>query len=122
MAQLYYTFLSPVPLVLSLNNNFGCCLFVFSFLFFFFFFLVVILVVVLVALVKAGEPLYTVLRGFLLYVQLSPIAVAYFPANYNMKPELVCFKPSLNSLIAKLIKSNRLSQQFYKLFPDVLYC
>ncbi len=50
---------------------------------------VVLLVVVLVVLVKLGVHMHTILRGFILYAQLSPIAVAYFPDSYNMRQELV---------------------------------
>lgn len=49
----------------------------------------VALVVSLVLLVKLGVHLPTVLRGFLFYIQIAPIAVAYFPDIFGISTEVV---------------------------------
>lgn len=47
------------------------------------------LVVSLVFLVKLGVHLPTILRGFIFYIQITPIAVAYFPDIFNASSEIV---------------------------------
>lgn len=50
---------------------------------------VIALVVSLVLLVKLGVHLPTVLRGFLFYIQIAPIAMAYFPESFNLDTDVV---------------------------------
>lgn len=52
---------------------------------------VVAVVVVMVMLVKLGIHLPTTLRGFLFYVQISPIAVVYFPDTFKVYGEIVSY-------------------------------
>ncbi len=47
------------------------------------------LVVSLVLLVRLGVHLPTILRGFLFYIQIAPIAVAYFPDIFKVSNEVV---------------------------------
>lgn len=54
------------------------------------------LVITLVVLVKLGIHLPTVLRGFLFYIQIAPIAVAYFPENFRPSTAIAsCVSSSL---------------------------
>lgn len=45
---------------------------------------VIALIVALVMLVRLGVHLPTILRGFLFYIQIAPIAMAYFPQSFNL--------------------------------------
>lgn len=54
------------------------------------------LVIILVVLVKLGIHLPTILRGFLFYIQIAPIAVAYFPENFRPSTAIAsCVSSSL---------------------------
>lgn len=55
----------------------------------FFFFTVGILVPLLVAIVRLGVHLPTILRGFIFYVQISPIAVEFLPQNFSLRVDVV---------------------------------
>ena len=47
------------------------------------------LVPLLVVIVKLGVHLPTILRGFIFYVQISPIAVEFLPQNFNLRVDVV---------------------------------
>lgn len=49
----------------------------------------ILLVVILVVLVMLGIHLPTSLRGFLFYIQIAPIALAYFP-EFHLDIKIVC--------------------------------
>ena len=49
----------------------------------------VVLVPLLVVIVKLGVHLPTILRGFIFYVQISPIAVEFLPQNFNLRVDVV---------------------------------
>lgn len=59
---------------------------------------VVALVVTLVLLVKRGVHLPTLLRGFLFYIQIVPIAVAYFPSAFKPNTTAVSLTVSMAQL------------------------
>ena len=48
-----------------------------------------VLVPLLVVIVKLGVHLPTVLRGFVFYIQISPIAVKFLPLSYRLKVDVV---------------------------------
>lgn len=50
---------------------------------------VVALVITLVLLVKLGVHLPTILRGFIFYIQIAPIAVTYFPDSFELSTEIL---------------------------------
>ena len=48
-----------------------------------------VLVPLLVVIVKLGVHLPTILRGFIFYIQISPIAVEFLPQNFNLGVDVV---------------------------------
>ena len=48
-----------------------------------------VLVPLLVVIVKFGVHLPTILRGFIFYVQISPIAVKFLPQDFNLRVDVV---------------------------------
>ena len=52
-------------------------------------FTVGVLVPLLVVIVKFGVHLPTILRGFIFYVQISPIAVGFLPQDFNLRVDVV---------------------------------
>ena len=53
------------------------------------FFTVGVLIPLLVVIVKLGVYLPTILRGFIFYIQISPIAVEFLPQNFNLRVDVV---------------------------------
>ncbi len=51
---------------------------------------VVLLVVGLVVIVRLGLHLPTIFRGFLFYIQVSSVAVAYLPETFRLNSDVVC--------------------------------
>ena len=51
--------------------------------------LVGVLVPLLVVIVKLGVHLPTILRGFIFYIQISPIAVEFLPQNFRLRSDVV---------------------------------
>ena len=51
--------------------------------------LVGVLVPLLVVIVKLGVHLPTILRGFIFYVQISPIAVEFLPQSFRLRSDVV---------------------------------
>ena len=49
-----------------------------------------VLVPLLVVIVKLGVHLPTILRGFIFYIQISPIAVEFFTQNFRLRSDVVC--------------------------------
>ena len=47
------------------------------------------LVPLLVVIVKFGVHLPTILRGFIFYVQISPIAVEFLPQDFRLRLDVV---------------------------------
>ena len=47
------------------------------------------LIPLLVTIVKLGVHLPTVLRGFIFYIQISPIAVEFLPQSFKLKVDAV---------------------------------
>ena len=48
-----------------------------------------VLVPLLVVIVKLGVHLPTILRGFIFYVQISPIAVEFLPQSFGLRLDAV---------------------------------
>ena len=47
------------------------------------------LVPLLIVIVKLGVHLPTILRGFIFYIQISPIAVGFLPENFKLRVDVV---------------------------------
>ena len=50
---------------------------------------VLVLVPLLVVIVKLGVHLPTILRGLILYTQISPIALEFLPQTFDLKVDVV---------------------------------
>ena len=48
-----------------------------------------VLVPLLVVIVKLGVHLPTILRGFIFYIQISPIAIEFLPQNFRLRLDVV---------------------------------
>lgn len=48
-----------------------------------------LLVPLLVAIVRLGVHLPTILRGFIFYTQILPIAVEFLPQNFSLRVDVV---------------------------------
>ena len=72
-----------------------------------------VLVPVLVVIVKLGVHLPTILRGFIFYVQISPIAVEFLPQDYNLRVDVVSHLFPFFFMCASHINISN---------TDVLYC
>ena len=60
-----------------------------------------VLVPLLVVIVKLGVHLPTILRGFIFYIQISPIAVEFFTPNFRLRSDVV----STNFFLVGYVKS-----------------
>ncbi len=54
--------------------------------------LVILLVIGLVLIVRLGIHLPTIFRGFLFYIQVSSVAVAYLPKTFRLRTDVVSKK------------------------------
>ena len=54
-------------------------------------FVVGMLVPLLVVIVKLGVHLPTILRGFIFYIQISPIAVEFLPQSFRLRMDVVSY-------------------------------
>jgi hypothetical protein len=71
-----------------------------------------VLIPLLVVIVKLGVHLPTILRGFIFYIQISPIVVEFLPQNFNLRVDIVCDPFHVRLYHISIEISN----------TDVLYC
>ncbi len=65
-----------------------------------------LLVVGLVLIVRLGIHLPTIFRGFLFYIQVSSVAVAYLPVTFRLRADVVSynqFKKSISESVIDII-------------------